>query len=344
MNPAIQSEILKRMAALSPNRVNLGEEGFVMERPRYFGIPQMQTDGEQRRWLNPLKEEAVIMGGKCPKCGQIYAPMFLERCSNPECRLPELKPIILPDVGHVFEAEPAVVIFPPMNFHGLAPYGHAHVILSDGKVIANTAMVMLVRSRKGPVREGIFGPTEPVKVVFKRQRDGWITDVVCLPQSELTEEQIAKSPLFLDEIDWTELKEKPVFEKNEEYAEAFPGIIEAMSSFCLAVNSAGKAKEILGRRDFTINIFTSGGNFCLVVKDGEISVSTELVENPTTEFAIENPQVFLAWTTGAGISEAIASGELWFHVRSQEEGGQFELDMIFNLDRIYRKTVKAKTA
>lgn len=241
---------------------------------------------------------------------------------------------------HTGTATPAVVLFPPMNMFGKAPYGHGHVLLTDATITGSTAMLFPIRSTKGPVRDGIFSAAEPVKVVFMRDRDGWITDVFVVPQKELAAEQVMKSPLFVDEIDWSGLKVKPVFDPVTTYEESMLDIFMAMTAFCDRVNSSSKAREILARNDFTINVHTAGGDFCIMVRTGTIAISIDLPESPTTEFAIADPQVFFDWVNGGGIIDAVAEGALWFPARGESEGGQFEIAFITDLDRLHRAAMR----
>ena len=63
-----------------------------------------------------------------------------------------------------------------------------------------------VRTTRGTIRPGIYGKGTPLKIVFRdvpKRRDSMY--IFALPQSELTAEQLSKSPLLEGDIEWGNL-------------------------------------------------------------------------------------------------------------------------------------------
>ena len=77
--------------------------------------------GRAVRVASALKEKAVVLGARCPKCHQVYAPAYCELVPNPTCRLEKVELIELPDVGVITAAEPVITLFAPARRAGKAP-------------------------------------------------------------------------------------------------------------------------------------------------------------------------------------------------------------------------------
>lgn len=300
----------------------------IVEEPRFYGVPQMVTAGEQSKWLVPLKEEAVIVGAYCEICGQIYAPAYLEFCGNPKCRLAELGLVDLPDTG-ILAAEPVVTLFAPARMNGEAPFAHGMVYLGNNIIQATTAMMFELRTTTGVIRRGIYGHNTQVKVVFleEKSRTYSITDCFCLPQSELSLRQINKSPLLITDIEWNE-PSPPKF-SNDRFVQAMPQILSKIENFFAAVNKSPKNQKRLKEINFTISVITGGGGFIIYVWDGQINLKKEPESGTTPTMAVENPDVFYKWTEGLSLTNSFALGEIWL---SNMKG----VRILEDLDRLHR--------
>lgn len=323
--------------ALVPELKQLGDGIEVLLQPRLFGFPQMVTAGEQSRWLIPLLREARLVGAQCPKCGQVYAPAFVAKCTNPKCIYAALELIDLPDVGMAAYAEPVITYFAPARMHGKAPFGFGFFYLQDDQTQATSAIALAIRTTTGIIRQGIYGGDTPIKVVFKRTREGLITDVFVVPQAELSATQIAQSPLFDDELDWSRAITVPTFEPVPEYAEAMPSVLEAMTRFIDLANQSPRNQARLAEApEFTANVRTAGGDFCLFFRDKKVGMSHDLVEQPSTTFAVRDPRVFLGWTQGKSLTDQMALGNLLFPAQLDYEAEQVEPRYLEDLDRLWR--------
>ena len=300
--------------------------------PRLYGVQQMVTSGEQSDWMLPLKEGKLI-GALCPKCGQVLAPAFIEFCNNPDCRLAQLEQIELSDTG-VLIAEPVVTSFAPARMHGQAPFCHGQVILDYGGKQADVAMMFDMRTTLGVIRRGVYQAGTEVKVVFCDERQGLITDVFCLPTDELTEDQLAKSPLFESDISWGE-PAAPVIERQPELVEQMPGIKTQITEFMAAVNQSPRNQGRLGNVSFRLNISTAGGELSIAVDEGILVMADMHLSSPTSTMVITDPNILLGWTQGVALGNSFASGELWL---SNREG----VRILEDLDRLHRAATRDK--
>lgn len=304
----------------------------ILVQPRLFGVVQKITAGEQSLWLLALKE-GKILGARCPKCGLVYAPAYVEYCVNPDCRLESLETVELPDVGYLL-AEPVVTLFAPGRMDGEAPFCHGQIVLYDGEDFgADNAMMFALRTKTGAVRRGVFKKGDLIKIVFRDEREGLITDVFAVLQSELTPEQLAKSPLFESDLNWTE-PEALRFTPNDEYAAAMPGIVEKITGFLKAANESLRNREKLAEANFRLNVLTAGDNFSLFIGKGEVTLNyPALWEEPTATLSLEDPHVFLGWTEGNALTNEFAVGDAWL---SHPIG----LRILEDLDRLHRNAVR----
>jgi hypothetical protein len=70
----------------------------------------------------------------------------------------------------------------------MAPYGRGRVIFNG----ADTALSVNLYTTTGILVPGIINKGTEVKLVFRDNRIGEMTDVFCVPTAELTKEQVGK--------------------------------------------------------------------------------------------------------------------------------------------------------
>jgi uncharacterized OB-fold protein len=332
----INKDVVKGMLTLKNEVLEVGDQQVLLT-PRMFGVPQMVTAGEQSRWLLPMWKEAKLVGARCPKCGQVYAPAYVEYCGYAPCRMAKLELIDLPDTGVIAGGDPVITLFAPARMHGKAPFAHGLVYLKNDKIDATVAMMFALQTTRGVIQPGIFKAGTKVKVVFKddKDREGWVRDMFCLPQKELSKTQLKKSPLFASDIDWSEPK-PPKYPKNPKQAKALPKILGAVATFFDGVNRSPRNRARLKAVNFTVNVYTGGGNFAFGVKKGVIQLLPKTVGKPTTSIAVKNPAVFKGWTTGKALTNLFALGELWL---ANREG----IRVLEDLDRLWRAAFRDGT-
>jgi uncharacterized OB-fold protein len=327
-------EIVRGMLELSPEVVEMGDGQRILLTPRLFGVPQMVAAGEHSKWLLALKERAVLLGARCPRCKQIYAPAYLEWCGYPPCRFEPLEIIELPDVGEVTEADPVITLFAPARMSGKAPFAHGLVRLRDGRIDATVDMMFAMETTTGVIRPGIYQAGTPVKLVFKDdgKREGYVTDVFTLPKAELTEAQYRKKPLFYSDIDWKE-PEPPRYAESSAHARRLREVQSEITRFFAAVNKSRRNQSRLRVLDFTVRVVTAGGSLAMAVRQGAIELLPEVPAQVTTTIAAEDPAIFSDWTRGKALTNLFALGELWL---SNREG----VRLLEDLDRLWRAATR----
>jgi uncharacterized OB-fold protein len=330
MNP----DVVRGMLELSPEVLELEGGKRVLLTPRMFGVPQMVAAGEQSAWLLALKEKAVVLGARCPRCRQVYAPAYCEWCGHPPCRFQKLDLIELPDVGVITDAEPVITLFAPARMSGQAPFAHGLVHLKDAEVDATVDMMFALETTDGVIRPGIYQPGTPVKLVFEDdgRREGCVTDVMCLPRRELSPQQLAKRPLFRSDVDWRE-PAPPQYAEHEASSRLLAEVRERIARFFEGVNDSPRNQARLRVLEFSVRVVTGGGSFAIAVRRGAIGLLDSIPQEVTTTIAAEDPRIFEQWTRGKALTNRFALGELWLSNRAG-------VRLLEDLDRLWRAALR----
>lgn len=330
----MNDEIVRGMLELSPEVVELEAGKRVLLTPRMFGVPQMVAAGEQSAWLLALKERAVILGARCPRCRQVYAPAYLEWCGNPTCRFEKLELVDLPDVGEITDADPVITLFAPARMSGKAPFAHGLVRLRDARHDAAVDMMFALETTDGVIRPGIYVAGTPIKLVFKDDgnREGYITDVFTIPRAELTQAQCSKTPLFHSDIDWREPK-PPIYPEDAARARQLAKAREQIARFFLGVNKSPRNRARLRVLDFTVRMVTGGGVIAIAARNGSMELLSDVPAQATSTIAVESPTVLSDWTNGKALTNLFALGQLWL---SNREG----VRLLEDLDRLWRAATR----
>ena len=193
--------------------VTISGEDYLVANDAMYTFYQ-RTKGEFSPFFKALRDEKKVLGCKCTKCGLIRIPPFLTHC--PDC---EFAPTELVEAGQVgrMNTTPPITYFATSIFLHMAPYCRGRVIL-DG---ADTAMSVNVYTTTGILVPGLIGKGTEVKVVFRDERVGEMTDIFCVPTSELTAEQIATKGLQESEINWEAVVEPKLSQPTDEEAEIY---------------------------------------------------------------------------------------------------------------------------
>lgn len=128
--------------------------------------------GGQSRFFIELKENRRIFGAKCPKCGTVYCPprIACAKCYQPTEWIP------LKDTGVIKVA--TLVWYSTSKFITHVPYAVGYIQL-DG---ASTAICHSVLSEN--LVPSKIRPGARVRAVFKKKREGKITDFFLVPLDE----------------------------------------------------------------------------------------------------------------------------------------------------------------
>ena len=182
-------------------------------------------------------------------------PPFLTHC--PDCDFAPTELVEVEQHG-VMNSTPPITYFATSLFQHMAPYGRGRVIFRG----ADTAISVNLYTTTGILVPGIFTKGTEVKLVFRDKRIGEMTDVFCVPSSELTEEQLKKKGLTESEIDWEAPVEPKLPAPSPEDVAVHQQAVKEMRSVVEAMNTNERArKDIAGwKRDILVK--TTGRQFC----------------------------------------------------------------------------------
>jgi uncharacterized OB-fold protein len=270
-----------------------GADGVYLQRNDVMFTAMKHTQGEFSDFFRALRDEGKVFGHRCPECRHLIIPPFMRRC--PACNFVEMTKEYVNDRG-IMAATPVITVFAPSRFKGQEPFGTGRVFLetTEGK-LSDTAMLVRVRTTRGTIRPGIYKRGTPVKLAFCDSRQGEMLDVFAVPQSELTPQQLAKSPLFESEIDWGRLSEMEFREPTAELQETLRKVKAHFKKLAELIPQSPRAMANLANWRRSVTVRTSGGTFGLVVNQGKLRLRNEGVKDPDLVVAIEDPSILLAW-------------------------------------------------
>jgi len=247
-----------------------------------------RTKGEFSPFFLALKDEKKLLGCKCSKCGLVRVPPFLTHC--PDCNFAPTELIEVEQVG-VMNSTPPITYFATSLFQHMAPYGRGRVIFKG----ADTALSVILYTTTGILVPGIINKGTEVKLVFKDERIGEITDVFCVPASELTEEQLKKKGLTESEIDWESPVEPELSDVSDKDVSAYKKALEEIKTIIKGMNSNERArKDIAGwKRDIQVKV--RGGQFAIIMNDGDIGIKEGEIKSPDFLMVCETPQTSTGW-------------------------------------------------
>ena len=290
-----------------------------------------RSRGEFSDFFLGLKDDKRLLGCKCTDCGIVRVPPFLTHC--PDCNFAPTETIEVAQEG-IMNSTPPITYFATSLFQHMAPYGRGRVVFNG----AHTAMSVLVYTRTGILTPGIIKRGTEVKLVFKDERIGAVTDVFCVPASELTEAQRAKQGLQESEIDWESPVEPELAETGEKEAGAYKKAFLEIGSVIGEMNNNERArKDIAGWRR-NILVKTRGGNFVLRINDGDIAVEEGETASPDFVMVCEDPKTLLDGLAYRGaITDSVINKKLWISKNT-------EFLTIFKLDRMARSVARSNKA
>jgi len=288
-----------------------------------------RSKGEFSPFFLAIRDEKRLLGCKCKGCGIVRVPPFLTHC--PDCNF---TPTELIEVGQrgILISTPPITYFATSLFQDMAPYGRGRVVF-DG---ADTAISVNLYTTTGILRPGIFKRGTRVKLIFRNKRIGEMTDLFCVPESELTKEQLEKKGLQESDMDWESPVEPelPAVTDTDiaHYKKAFDEIRAIVNE--MNMNKRAK-KDILGWKR-RILVKTKGGEFSIIIDDGSIQAVPEKIDSPDFIMVCEDPKTLLDGLAYRGaITDSVINGKLWISKNK-------EFNTIFKLDRMARSVVRSK--
>ena len=282
-----------------------------------------RTKGEFSEYFLKLKEDKVILGVRCPKCGLIRVPPFMLHC--PECEFEAMEMVEMADTG-VMNSTPPITYFGHSLFQHEVPYGRGRVFL-DG---ADTALPVLVYTTKGVLTPRVFSKGTPVKIIFKDQRMGKPTDIFAVPLEEVPADKRAIKGLQESDLDWKSPIEPELPPANEKHRADFEAMLARMRETAAKIAFSDRARKDLAGWTRKILIKTPEGNFTIILRDQAMEVQVDTTENPDLIMVAETASVFVDWLNSKdSLTNAIIAGKLWISHNK-------EFVTVFKLDRLPR--------
>jgi len=288
-----------------------------------------RSKGEFSPFFLAIRDEKRLLGCRCKSCGIVRVPPFLTHC--PDCNFSPTELIEVGQTGALISTPP-ITYFATSLFQDMAPYGRGRVVF-DG---ADTAISINLYTTTGILRPGILKKGTRVKLVFRDKRIGEMTDIFCVPEGELTKEQVEKKGLQESDINWESPVEPGLPDATDADIENFKELFDEIVAVVDEMNRNDRAKkDILGWRR-KILVKTKGGEFSIIIDDGNIQAVPEKVDSPDFVMVSEDPKTLLKGHAYRGaITDSVIDGRLWISKNK-------EFNTIFKLDRMARSVARSK--
>jgi len=288
-----------------------------------------RTKGEFSPFFLALRDKKQLLGCKCTKCRMVRVPPFLTHC--PDCNFAPTELVEVEQVG-VMNSTPPITYFATSLFQHMAPYGRGRVIFNG----ADTALSVNLYTTTGILVPGIIEKGTEVKLIFRDERIGEMTDVFCVPTAELTPEQIKRRGIKESEINWESPAEPSLAEPSDDDDAIYRDALKEITSIIEEMNRNERAKkDITGwKRDILVK--TRGGQFAILIDDGAIAVDEKGCSSPDFVMVSEDIGTLLDGLAYRGaITDSVISKKLWI-------SKNMEFNTIFKLDRMARSVARSK--
>lgn len=288
-----------------------------------------RSKGELSPFFLAIKDEGRILGCRCTKCGIIRVPPFLTTC--PDCDFAPTELVEVEQVGKMLSTPPITYFATSMFLH-MAPFGRGRVILNGG----DTALSVNIYTTTGILVPGLVKKDTEVKVIFRDKRIGEITDIFCVPTSELTPEQVAKKGLQESEIHWEAVVEPELPKATDRDVSAYKKALEGIKAIAAEMNGTESCRRAITDWKRDVKVKTTGGEFAMEIDDGNFRVTEKKLESPNLVMVCEDLNTLLDGLAYKGaLTDSIIMKKLWINKN-------MEFTTIFKLDRMARFLVRAK--
>jgi uncharacterized OB-fold protein len=308
--------------------VRRNNEDYLVVNDAMFTFYQ-RSMGEFSRFFLALRDEKRILGCRCSKCGIVRVPPFMTRC--PDCDFAPTALLEISDVG-VMLSTPPITYFANSLFSEQVPFGRGRVVLNG----ADTAMSVNFYTTKGILIPGIVTKGTEMKVIFKDHRVGEITDIFCVPVSELTTTQAAKRGLLSSELDWESATEPALPLRTDESIRHFRESFAELQNIVCDLNETPRARQDIESWRRNIHVKTGGGSLTLGIADATLSIVDGLEGRADFVMVCDDPSELSSGLGYRGsLTQAIIDGKLWISKNP-------EFTTIFKLERMARSLARAK--
>ncbi len=319
---------LEAIPEVGGKTITIEDKDYLVMNDAFFTFFQ-RSMGEFSPFFLALRDEKKILGCRCTQCGIVRIPPFLLRC--PDCNF---APTGLVEVGQVGKmlSTPPITYFANSLFEKQVPFGRGRIILEG----ADTAMCINFYTTRGILVPGIVKKGTEMKVVFRGERIGEITDIFCVPTSELTPEQISKKGLLESELSWEAVLEPELSEATKDDIAIYKNTLEELKVIAEEMRGCERARKDIADWRREILIKTKGGGFGIKIDDGDLYIEEKSISSPDSVMVCEDPRLLSKGLDYKGsLTQAIIKRQLWI-------SKNVEFTTIFKLERMARSLARSK--
>lgn len=285
--------------------------------------------GELSPFFLALRDEKKILGCRCTSCGLVRVPPFLTRC--PECDFAPTELVEVGDTGKMLSTPP-ITYFANSLFQQQVPFGRGRVILEG----ADTALSVNFYTTKGILVPGIVKKGTEMKVVFRNERIGEITDIFCVPTSELTPAQIAKKGLEESELSWERVEEPTLPAPKTGDLENYQAQLKELKNLTEELSACERARRDIADWHRVIHVKTTAGELGLEIDNGDLRLKEEPPATADFTLVCEDLGILVDGLAYRGsLTQAIITKKLWISKNA-------EFTTIFKLERMARSLARSK--
>lgn len=285
--------------------------------------------GEFSPFFLALRDDKKVLGAGCTVCGLVRVPPFATRC--PDCDFAPTELVEVGDVGRMLNTPP-ITYFANSLFQQQVPFGRGRVVLEG----ADTALSVNVYTTKGILVPGLVNKDTEMKLVFRDHRVGEISDIFCVPASELTAEQVAKRGLLESEIDWESANEPPLLVATEQDRLVFQEGLARLRVLAAELNECERARRDIANWHRRIQVKSRGGELGLEIRDGSLLVSEGSAASTDFVMVCGDLSVLVKSLSYQGsLTQAIIARDLWISKNA-------EFTTVFKLERMARSLARSR--
>ncbi|MCL5959391.1 MAG: SCP2 sterol-binding domain-containing protein, partial [Chloroflexi bacterium] len=167
-------------------------------------------------------------------------------------------------------------------------------------------------------------------------RVGEITDIFCVPTSELKPEQVARKGLLASELDWESAVEPSLPTVTQEDRDRYASVLAELQALTAEMRECQRARQDIAGWKRNIHVKTTGGELTITIDDGDLAVKEGLVGTPDFVMVCADPRTPLEGLAYRGsLTQAIMDRELWISKNP-------EFTTIFKLERMARSLARTK--
>ena len=249
----------------------------------------------------------------------------------PDC---DFAPTELLEVGQVGRmlSTPPITYFATSMFLDKAPFGRGRVVLEG----ADTALSVMLYTTTGILVPGIIRKDTEVKVIFRDERIGAVTDIFCVPTSELSPDQVTKKGLQESELNWAAPVEPQYPKASDEDIAVYKRCLKEMQILASEMSGSKRARKAIEGWKRDIAVKTKAGEFSMYIDNGDFRIEVKKLKSPDFVMACEDSRTLLDGLKYKGaITDSVIMKKLWI-------SKNLEFNTMFKLDRLARFLAREK--